>query len=322
MGSDVMFGRTSLLKATALALPFSVAAAMAQAANVAETVQQNQQLSTFAKAIEAAKLGEQLSGAGPFTVFAPTDQAFEQLPKGALDELMKPDNQEQLTKLLEHHVVQGKAIAADDLLGGQTKVDTLSGDSLTIDGTSQVVLLVPTGLTIAQVGDELVIQREGVAISRHAIEVEDAAVREAGGQQQQAPGQQEETQGQQQAQGQQQQAQGQQTAAQTPVAEGSDMPVTKHQEEVLKSPPAEEQRQTAPEGTALPATEHQREVLAGSEQQTQGQQQTRVEGEPAVLREATVIEPDIQADNGVIHAVDAVLFPQSVLSMLEQSRTQ
>jgi uncharacterized surface protein with fasciclin (FAS1) repeats len=251
MGSDVMFGRTSLLKATALALPFSLAAVVAQAASVAETVQQNQQLSTFAKAIETTKFGQQLSGAGPFTVFAPTDQAFEQLPKGALEELMKQENQEQLTKLLEHHVVQGKAIAADDLLGGQTKVETMSGDSLTVDGTSQVVLLVPTGLTIAQVGDELVIEREGVAISRRAIEVEDAAVREAGGEQP--------------AQGQQQQAQGQQTAAQTPVAEGSDMPVTKHQEEVLKSTPTEEQRQTAPEGTAMPATEHQREVLAGSE---------------------------------------------------------
>jgi transforming growth factor-beta-induced protein len=303
MGSDVMFGRTSLLKATALALPFSLAAVAAQAASVAETVQQNPQLGTFAKAIETAKFGEQLSGAGPFTVFAPTDQAFEQLPKGALDELMKQDNQEQLTKLLEHHIVQGKAMAADDLLGGQTKVDTMSGDSLTVDGTSQVVLLVPTGLTIAQVGDELVIEREGVAISRHAIEVEDAAVREAGGEQQ---------------------AQGQQQAgAETAVAEGSDMPVTKHQEEVLKSTPTEEQRQTAPEGTAMPATEHQRQVLAEEElpgEQQQSYEQARVEGKPDILREATVIEPDIQADNGVIHVIDAVLVPQDVLKTLEAAK--
>jgi uncharacterized surface protein with fasciclin (FAS1) repeats len=98
------------------------------------------------------------------------------------------------------------------------------------------------------------------------------------------------------------------------------MPVTKHQEEVLKSTPTEEERQTAPEGTAMPATEHQREVLAGSEQQMQGQQQARIEGEPAILREATVIEPDIQADNGVIHVIDAVLVPQDVLKTLEAAK--
>ena len=211
-----MFGRTSLLKATALALPFSLAAAAAQAANVAETVQQNRQLSTFAKAMETAKFGEQLTGEGPYTVFAPTDQAFEQLPQGALDELMKEENQAQLTKLLEHHVIQGQAIAADDVLGQQTQVDTMSGDTLTVDGTSQVVLLVPTGLTITRVGDQVVVEREGVAVPAGAIEVEEQVVRKAGDAQQQAQGQ-----------------QGQQAAAETPMAQGSDMPMTEHQLEVL-----------------------------------------------------------------------------------------
>jgi hypothetical protein len=65
----------------------------------------------------------------------------------------------------------------------------MSGDSLTVDGTSEAVLLVPTGLTIAQVGDELVIEREGVAISRRAIEVDDQVVRKAGAEQQQAQSQ-------------------------------------------------------------------------------------------------------------------------------------
>jgi uncharacterized surface protein with fasciclin (FAS1) repeats len=62
-----MFSRTSLLKATALALPFSLAAAAAQAADIVETVHQNEQLSTFAKAMDAAKFGQQLSGKGPYT---------------------------------------------------------------------------------------------------------------------------------------------------------------------------------------------------------------------------------------------------------------
>ena len=379
-----MFGRTSLLKATALALPFSLAAAAAQAANVAETVQQNRQLSTFAKAMETAKFGEQLTGEGPYTVFAPTDQAFEQLPQGALDELMKEENQAQLTKLLEHHVIQGQAIAADDVLGQQTQVDTMSGDTLTVDGTSQVVLLVPTGLTITRVGDQVVVEREGVAVPAGAIEVEEQVVRKAGDAQQQAQGQQgqqaaaetpmaqgsdmpmtehqqevlksepgqeqrqtapedaampatehqrqvlagdeQPTQNQQRTQSQQQaqNQQGERTAAETPVAQGSDMPVTKHQEEVLKSTPAEEPRQTAPEGaTPMPATEHQRQVLAEEElpgQQQQSYEQERVEGKPDMLREATVVEPDIQADNGVIHVIDAVLVPQEVLKMLETAK--
>ena len=293
-----MFGRTSLLKATALALPFSLAAAAAHAASIAETVQQAEELSTFAEAMEAAKFDQQLSGEGPYTVFAPTNQAFEQLPEGALDELMK--DQAQLTRLLEHHVIEGKALAADDVLGQQSQVDTMSGDTLTVDGTSRVVLLVPTGLTIAKIGDQMVIEREGVAVSRRAIQVQDQGSGAGAGQEQ--------PQGQ-QAQGQQ----GQQTAASTPTAQGSDMPMTEHQQQTLESQPAQEQRQTAAEGTAdMPATEHQQQVLAEEEpsgEQQQSYEQAGVEGKPDLLREATVVSADIQADNGVIHVIDAVLLP-------------
>ena len=353
-----MFGRTSLLKATALALPFSLAAAAAHAANIAETVQQNEELSTFAKAMETAKFGEQLSGEGPYTVFAPTDQAFEQLPAGALDELMKQDNQAQLTKLLEHHVVQGEAIAADDVLGQQTQLDTMSGDTLTVDGTSQVVLLVPSGLTIAQVGDQLVIEREGVAVATHAIQVQ----QEQGQEEQQTaartptaeesdmpmtehqqevlksePGQEQqqtapegtampssEHQRLALAPGEQAQPQEEQTAARTPTEEETGMPMTEHQQEVLESESGQEQRQTAPQGaTPMPETEHQRQVLAEEElpdEQQQSTEQARVEGKPDLLRGATVVGADIQADNGVIHVIDAVLVPQDVLKTLEGAK--
>ena len=357
-----MSGRTSLLKATALALPFSLAAAAAQAASVAETVQQNEQLSKFAKAMETAEFGDQLSGEGPYTVFAPTDQAFEQLPQGALDELMKQDNQAQLTKLLEHHVVEGEAIAADDVLGQQTQVDTMSGDTLTVDGTSQVVLLVPSGLTIAQIGDQLVIEREGVAVATHAIQIQ-ARGEQAQGQQEQTAArtptaeesdmpmtehQQEvlesepeqelqqtapegtampSTEHQRQALAEGEQAPGQeerQAAAHTPTEEESGMPMTEHQQEVLESEPGQEQRQTAPEGvTPMPETEHQRQVLAEEElskEQQQSYDPARVEGKPDLLREAIVVGADIQADNGVIHVIDAVLVPQEVLKMLEGAK--
>jgi uncharacterized surface protein with fasciclin (FAS1) repeats len=268
-----MFGRTSLLRATALALPFSLAAAAAHAASIAETVQQHEELSTFAKAMAAAKFDQQLNGEGPYTVFAPTDQAFEQLPKGALDELLKQENQAQLTSLLEHHVVEGKAISAKDMLGQQSRIDAMSGEALTADGTSQMVLLVPTGLTIARMGDQMVIEREGVAISRRAIQVQDQVVRRA------STGQ-----GQTQGQGQMQGQEGQETAASTPTAQGSDMPMTEHQQQALQSHPAQEERQTAAQGAAdMPASQHQQQVIqdqAGQGQgQPQGQQQTQGQGQ-------------------------------------------
>src|SRR5690606_40345653 len=148
-----MSGRTSLLKATAIALPFSLAAAAAQAASIAETVQKNPELTAFANAIEQADVADQLSGDGPYTVFAPSNQAFEQLPQSALDELMKQENREQLTRLLQHHVFEGEAIASSDLTGQQRQIDTMSGDTLTVDGTSRAVLLVPTCMTIARLGE-------------------------------------------------------------------------------------------------------------------------------------------------------------------------
>jgi uncharacterized surface protein with fasciclin (FAS1) repeats len=376
-----MLGRTSLLKATALALPFSLAAAAAHAADIAETVQQNEQLSRFGEAMTAAGLERQLGGEGPFPVFAPTNEAFEQLPKGALDELMKEENQAQLTKLVEHHVIQGEEIAADEVLGQQTRVETMSGDTLTVDGTSEAVLLVPTGLTIAQIGDQLVIEREGVAVSTHAIKVEDQVIRKAGDEQQQAQGSQPQVQGQQPQEalaaartttaepsdmpmtehqqealkrepGQEQQQtagagstdmpatehqrevlseggeqgqQEQQTAARTTTAEPSGMPMTEHQQQALKSAPGQEQQQTAAAGsTDMPATEHQRQALAEEElpgKQEQAYEQAGVEGKPDILREASLVAA-VQADNGVIHMIDAVLVPQSLLETLAGAEGQ
>jgi uncharacterized surface protein with fasciclin (FAS1) repeats len=339
-----MFGRTSLLKATALALPFSLAAAAAHAASIAETVQQKSELSTFAQALEAAKFSEQLSGEGPYTVFAPSDQAFEQLPEGALDELMKQENQAQLARLLEHHVVEGQALAADDLLGEQSQVDTMSGDSLTVEGSSQAVLLVPTASAAttptAQGSDMPMTEHQQQALqSQPAAEQQQTAPQgtadmPATQHQQQVlqnqPGQgegQQQAQGQAQGEQQGQAQQGQQSAATTPTAQGSDMPMTEHQQQALQSQPAAEQQQTAPQGTAdMPATEHQQQVIEDQPgqdqgQQAQGQAQGQQEaGKSDLMREATVVSADIKADNGVIHVIDAVLLPQDVLKTLEQTK--
>jgi len=68
---------------------------------------------TLVAAVKAAGLVETLQGTGPFTVFAPTDEAFAKLPKGTVEDLLKPENKEKLVAILTYHVVAGKVMAAD-----------------------------------------------------------------------------------------------------------------------------------------------------------------------------------------------------------------
>ncbi len=81
-------------------------------------------------AVKAAGLVETLNGAGPFTVFAPTDEAFAKLPAGTLEDLLKPENKDKLVKILTYHVVAGKVMAADVVK--LTEAKTVAGQSLTI----------------------------------------------------------------------------------------------------------------------------------------------------------------------------------------------
>lgn len=97
-------------------------------------------LSTLVTAVQAADLAETLQGEGPFTVFAPTNAAFEKLPEGTLDTLLKPENKADLSNILTYHVVSGSVMAAD-LSDGQ-KVKTLQGDELTVDIMDDKVYLV------------------------------------------------------------------------------------------------------------------------------------------------------------------------------------
>ena len=80
----------------------------------------NKQFVTLTKALDAAGLTSTLEGTGPYTLFAPTDRAFEQLPKGALDELLKSSNKDKLVDILMHHVAEGK-LSAEEIakLNGQ-----------------------------------------------------------------------------------------------------------------------------------------------------------------------------------------------------------
>ena len=110
---------------------------------IVETAVATDALSTLVAAVTAADLVETLSGDGPFTVFAPTNDAFGALPAGTVDTLLEPANREQLTSVLTFHVVSGKLLAAD-LSDGQT-LTTVQGQTLTvkIDGATVTVNDVP-----------------------------------------------------------------------------------------------------------------------------------------------------------------------------------
>ena len=97
--------------------------------NIVAVAQGNPEFSTLVAAITAAGLGDALSGEGPFTVFAPTNAAFEALPAGLLEKLLLPENKEVLTKILTYHVVPAKVMAADVAAGD---VNTLEGSTFAI----------------------------------------------------------------------------------------------------------------------------------------------------------------------------------------------
>ena len=98
-------------------------AAETSSMTIAEIAGSNPDFSTLAAAVEAGGLAETLSGDGPFTVFAPTDEAFAALPEGTLDTLLKPKNEDQLAAILTYHVVDGKVMAADVKPGEVTTVN-------------------------------------------------------------------------------------------------------------------------------------------------------------------------------------------------------
>jgi len=98
--------------------------------NIVEIASENTDFSTLVAGVVAAGLADTLSGPGPFTVFAPTNEAFAKLPAGTLEELLKPENKEKLAAILTYHVVAGKVMSTD-LSNGQ-KAATVNGQEVTI----------------------------------------------------------------------------------------------------------------------------------------------------------------------------------------------
>lgn len=98
--------------------------------NVLDTAAANGSFKTFGIAVEKAGLAEKLRGPGPFTIFAPTDAAFEKLPPGRLDTLLKPENKAELASILNYHVISGRK--GTDEVGKWEKAMTVNGQSAPI----------------------------------------------------------------------------------------------------------------------------------------------------------------------------------------------
>ena len=107
--------------------------------NIVDTAVAAGSFKTLVAAVTAAGLVDTLNGAGPFTVFAPSDAAFAKLPAGTVDDLVKPENKDKLVKILTLHVLPG-AIMAKDVTGKTMTPKSVQGEELRVDGTNGVTV--------------------------------------------------------------------------------------------------------------------------------------------------------------------------------------
>ena len=134
---------------------------------IVENASQSADHTTLVAAVKAAGLVETLSGAGPFTVFAPTNGAFEKLPAGTVEGLLKPESKDALKGVLTYHVVPGRMTAADlskaiDAAGGTAKLTTAAGGTLTATKSGSTITLKDAKGGTSTVSQADVVQSNGV----------------------------------------------------------------------------------------------------------------------------------------------------------------
>ena len=147
---------------TAVSSP--AASAMADG-TVVEVAAGNPDFSTLVAAVQAADLTETLNAEGPYTVFAPTNEAFEALPAGTVEKLLKPANKDALTKILTYHVVAGEEIMAADITAGKVatvegqKLDITTDDGVQVNGVTVVTADVDASNDVIHAIDGVLIPR-------------------------------------------------------------------------------------------------------------------------------------------------------------------
>lgn len=147
--------------------PMVGGAPMSPKKNIIENAINSEDHTTLVAAVKAAGLVETLQGEGPFTVFAPTNAAFEMLPKGTVETLLKPENKGKLTAVLTYHVVAGKwdskgVMKAIKKGGGKAEVSTVQGEKLTLMSKDGKVMVKDSKGNVATVTIADVYQSNGV----------------------------------------------------------------------------------------------------------------------------------------------------------------
>jgi uncharacterized surface protein with fasciclin (FAS1) repeats len=152
----------NLLILLAGTMAMTVASSTASAADIVDTAVAGK-FNTLVAAVKAAGLVDTLKGPGPFTVFAPTDEAFAKLPPGTLESLLKPENKAKLQSILTYHVVAGKVMAADVVK--LTSAKTVEGQSIVIKKANGGVMV-----------DNAHVTKTDIAVSNGVIHVIDAVI--------------------------------------------------------------------------------------------------------------------------------------------------
>ena len=126
-----MFRKTTIALSTAATFLASTVFAGGHSKDIVDTAIEAGSFGTLVAAVQAAGLVDTLKGEGPFTVFAPTDEAFAALPEGTVESLLLPENKDQLVAILTYHVIAGKVMSTD--LVDDMEAATVQGSSVTID---------------------------------------------------------------------------------------------------------------------------------------------------------------------------------------------
>jgi uncharacterized surface protein with fasciclin (FAS1) repeats len=151
MGTIMKFalGKAAAVAATVIGLAVGSSTAFSADKDIVDTAVAAGQFKTLAAALGAAGLIDTLKGAGPFTVFAPTDDAFAKLPAGTVEELLKPENKGKLTAILTYHVVDGNVLAADVVK--LTEAKTLNGMMVKVKVNGNTVMINDATVTSADI---------------------------------------------------------------------------------------------------------------------------------------------------------------------------
>ncbi len=293
------------MKKSIVSLAFAVVASMSSMAfaqkNIVETAVEAGSFKTLAAALGAADLVGAVSGPGPFTVFAPTDEAFKKLPAGTVETLLKPENKGKLQAILKYHVVPGKVMAADVVkvkgavsLNGQRIDVKVAGGKVSVDAANVVKTDIACTNGVIHVIDSVILPATdaipAVADKAGSFKTLLAAVKAAG-------------------------------LVETLSGEGPFTVFAPTDEAFAKIPAATLADLLKPENKAKLASILKYHVVAGrvySEAAVAAKSAATVQGasvkistndKGAFVNDAKIVATDIDASNGVIHVIDAVIMP-------------